>query len=277
VDLNTVTEVASPPDVGDWRTGDAGLAGGTYLFSQPQPDVRRLLDLPALGWPPLTLGAGGLSIAATCTIAELYAADLPIAGLVRQCCCAFVASFKIWNEATVGGNLCTALPAGPMISLTAALDGVCVVLSPGGTQRRLPVTEFVTGEGTTALRPGELLRSIEIPAAALEARTAFRQGSLHTLGRSAALVIGRADPTHRPPPMGASAGDRGGAGHGFVLTVTASTPRPIQVRFEQFPDAATLRQRVQVNNLFLDDVHGGRSWRRHLTTMFAEAVRAELR
>jgi CO/xanthine dehydrogenase FAD-binding subunit len=259
VDLNTVTAVASPPDVHDWRPGDAWLAGGTFLFSQPQPAVRRLLDLPALGWPPLTVSDEGLSIAATCTIAELHAAPLPIAPLVRRCCRAFVASFKVWHEATVGGNLCTALPAGPMISLTAALDGVCVLHSPDGSVRRLPVTEFVTGDGSTALRPGELLRSIELPAAALGARTAFRQGSLHPLGRSAALVIGRAD-----------------ADGGFTLTVTAATPRPVVLRFDRRPETATLLNRVPVEG-YLDDVHGAGTWRRHLTGRFAEAVRDELR
>ena len=34
----------------------------------------------------------------------------------------FLASLKIWNAATVGGNICMSLPAGPMISLTAALE-----------------------------------------------------------------------------------------------------------------------------------------------------------
>ena len=50
--------------------------------------------------------------------------------LIDQCCRAFLASFKIWKTATVGGNLCMALPAGPMIALTAALDGDCVIWRP---------------------------------------------------------------------------------------------------------------------------------------------------
>ena len=36
-------------------------------------------------------------------------------------------SFKIWNAATVGGNLVMSLPAGAMVSLTAALEGVCTL------------------------------------------------------------------------------------------------------------------------------------------------------
>ncbi len=33
--------------------GDAWLAGGTWLFSEPQPGLRRLLDLNSLDWPAL--------------------------------------------------------------------------------------------------------------------------------------------------------------------------------------------------------------------------------
>ena len=58
MDLNTVTEIAVPRDrssltawqYGEWQDGDAWLAGGTWLFSEPQTGLRRLVDLTALGW-----------------------------------------------------------------------------------------------------------------------------------------------------------------------------------------------------------------------------------
>ena len=40
MDLNTVTEVVRPTareELPPWRDGDAWLAGGTWLFSEPQP------------------------------------------------------------------------------------------------------------------------------------------------------------------------------------------------------------------------------------------------
>ena len=46
--------------------------------------------------------------------------------------------------------------------------------------------DFVTGNHANVLRPGELLRSIKIPAAALSKRFAFRRASLTHLGRSSA-------------------------------------------------------------------------------------------
>ena len=47
MDLNTIAEIAHPKDdhAIDWREGDAWLAGGTWLFSEPQPHLRRLIDL----------------------------------------------------------------------------------------------------------------------------------------------------------------------------------------------------------------------------------------
>ncbi|MFI5956741.1 FAD binding domain-containing protein [Cryptosporangium sp. NPDC051539] len=259
MDLNTIEQVTDAADAGAWRPGDGWLAGGTYLFSEPQPHLKRLRDLTAYRWPALTDGPEGLQIAATCTIAELR--EYPNE-LFAQCCDAFLASFKIQHVATVGGNVCAALPAGPMTSLTAALDGWCTLEGPDGVRRRVAVTDFVTGEGTTMLEPGEFLRSIFLPASALGGRTAFRQGSLHPLGRSAALVIGRV------------------ADGGLVLTVTASTKRPVQLRFAHLPTPAELGTALEgaiPDDLWVDDVHGKPSWRRHLTRMFAEQVCGELR
>src|SRR5712671_2537602 len=199
MDLNTITEIRRPADSGaikEWKKGYAWLAGGTWLFSEPQINTNTLIDLETLKWPSLQASKDGLEIAATCKIVELdqfvekAPSDWTAAPLFRDCCRAFLASFKIWNVATVGGNICMALPAGPMISLTSALEGVCTIWTPDGAQRRIAVTEFVMGPQRNALRPGELLRSIWLPATALVRRTAFRKISLTPLGRSAALLIG---------------------------------------------------------------------------------------
>jgi CO/xanthine dehydrogenase FAD-binding subunit len=267
VDLNTVVEVVSPAEVGQWRPGDAWLGGGTALFGEPRPHIRRLLDLAAAGWAPLTVREDGLEIAATCTIAELY--DFSAAprfeafhAIAKGCCAAFLSSFKIWNVATVGGNICAALPAGPMIALMAALDGSCLILGPRGASRTVGVADFVTGDGTTVLEDGELLRSVHLPAGSLSGLAAYRQGSLHRHGRSAVLLIGRIA--------------RGG---GLVLTVTAATKRPFRLHFASPPDAETLQialaERIP-DDAYVDDVHGLPAWRRHLTRLYAEEIRQEL-
>ena len=269
MDLNTITEVIRPRSRAELpaRTeGDAWLAGGTWLFSQPQVDLTRLIDLTDLKWPALTTSDAGLSIAATCTVAQLDAlacpADWLAAPLIDQCCRAFLASFKIWKTATVGGNLCMSLPAGPMISLTAALDGVCTIWQADGGERTIDVADFVTGDGCNRLASGDLLRQIDIPLAALRRRAAFRQISLTPVGRSAALLIGTA-----------------GRDGDLILTVTASTVHPMQLRFRAMPDADTLRDAILkriTDDLYHDDVHGKPLWRKAMTLRLAQEIRAEL-
>jgi len=268
VDLNTIGEIVRPkPRDGtvDWRDGDAWLAGGTWLFSEPQPHLRRLIDLQGLGWEPLTINDRGLEIASTCQIAKLVALRTPpdwtAGALIGECCRAFLSSFKIWNAATVGGNVCMSLPAGPMISLTVALEGVCSIINRGGVWRRVSVEDFVTGNHKNVLQPGELLRSIELPAAALRKRFCFRRVSLTHLGRSTALLTGTVDPRD---------GD-------FMLTVSASTERPHRLKFPNLPSAADLRAQLEREiPKFFDDVHGTPEYRQHMTYHFAEEIRREL-
>src|SRR5271157_878316 len=237
MDLHTVNRVRRPAraeEIASWEAGFAWLAGGTWLFSEPQLDVHTLIDLESLNWPSLQASEDGLNIAATCRVVELdqfvtkAPPDWTAAPLFRQCCRSFLASFKIWNEATVGGNICMSLPAGPMISLTVALEGVCTLWPRGGELRRVPVVDFVTGNHQNVLGPGELLRSIFLPVVALRKRFAFRRFTLTHLGRSEVLLIGT----------------RGSARGEFLLTITAATLRPVQLRFEAMPAAAELKRTI---------------------------------
>ncbi|MFJ9682766.1 FAD binding domain-containing protein [Streptomyces sp. NPDC101194] len=268
MDLNTVTDVRDARLREPWRPGDAWLGGGTYLFSEPQPHLRRLIDLSRMGWEPLVLhGDGSLEIAATCTIARLSRFTRTpgtVAGpLFEQCCRAFLASFKIWNMATVGGNLCNGLPAGPMISLTAALDGECLLQAQDGSLRRVKVVDFVVGAGRKDLAEGELLRSVTLTGRATACRTAFRQASLYGLGRSGALVIGALDPVDGS----------------LAVTISAATVRPFRFWFPLPPDAEELRDAIASGideNDWFDDIHGLPEWRRHMGFRLAEEVRREL-
>lgn len=268
MNLNTVTDVKRPrtlDEIQSWRPGNAWLGGGTWLFSEPQVHVDTLIDLETLGWPPLAASDAGLEIAATCRIAELYAFEArkewTAAPLIQECARSFLSSFKIWNEATIGGNIVMSLPAGPMISLTVALEGVYELWPRGGEPRRVAATEFVTGNHANVLGPGELLRSIALPASALRKRYAFRRASLTHLGRSSVLLIGT---------RGADE---------LLLTVTAATVRPVQVRFRGNATERNVRDALDTaipNELYLDDVHGSPAHRRHLTYHFAQEISQEL-
>ena len=265
MDLNTIETVLRPRDRAALPThlqGDAWLAGGTWLFSEPQPRLRRLIDLTALGWSALEI-ADGLTIAATCTLAELEScappADWTAAAIIAPCCRALLGSFKISAMATVGGNLCLALPASPIAALAVALEATCVIWSTDGTHRTLAAEHFITGPNRTTLRPDEILRAITLPPRALRRRAALRQVSLTALGRSAALLIGT----------------RGGVG--LTLTITAATPRPVRLTFAAPPARAALAAAIDsAVPVWFDDVHGGPAWRRRITHLAAADIVEEL-
>jgi CO/xanthine dehydrogenase FAD-binding subunit len=276
VDLNAIEAIITPRRRNEvWPLGPhaAVLAGGTWLFSEPQPHLRRLVDVTGLGWPSITVSDNEIELSATCTLAELSALstrltqsrpDWPAAPLFHQCCTALLASYKIWSTATVGGNICLAFPAGAMISLTSALDGELVVWRPDGGDYRLPVTDFVTGSSANVLAAGDVLRSVHLPASALRARTAFRKIAPSPLGRSGVVVIGRRDAT-----------EDGGR---FVLSVTAATVRPFVFEFPSAPthDELKVARDTIPDDAWTDDAHGDPDWRRAMTLLLAEQVRVEL-
>jgi CO/xanthine dehydrogenase FAD-binding subunit len=127
----------------------------------------------------------------------------------------------------------------------------------------VPAVDFVSGNHTNVLRPGELLRKVHLPASALMKRAVFRQASLTKLGRSAALLLGTSDPAR---------GD-------LLLTITAATPRPVQLGFDEIPSAEALRQKIDARipaDGYFADAHGSAAYKRHLTFHLAEQIRGEL-
>jgi CO/xanthine dehydrogenase FAD-binding subunit len=276
MDLITVREirVASTRDEVVFAPGERPLGGGTWLFSEQQDGLTGLVDLTGLGWPSVTETDTALSIAATCTIAELsrltpHALRTGERGPSRgsqggsplfwQCANSLLASFKIWNVATVGGNLCVSLPAGSMTSLSAALDAEAVIWTTDGGERRVPVADFVTDVQSNVLAPGEVLRSIEIPRPSLTSRTGFRRIALSPLGRTGTLVIARLDATGE-----------------VVFTITGGTRRPVQLRFDELPNARALEQSVLAIGEWYSDAHGASDWRRAMSALLADELRIEL-
>ncbi len=263
--MSAVRPVRSRADLAALGPGVAVLAGGSVLFAEPHDDLTTLLDLTTLGWPSVTVDGGGLSLAATCPLVEIaalsrtYADAWAAAPLFRQACTALYGSFKIWNVATIGGNLCTALPAGPMTSLAAGLDAEVLIWGPGGVDRRMPAASFVTGDTTTDLRPGEVLRSVEISAEALAGRTAYRKIALSPIGRSGVVLIGRRTPSGE-----------------LVLTITAGTVRPVQLRYASVPDAGVLQADVEAVDAWFTDAHGAADWRRAVSVVLGLEILEEL-
>lgn len=244
--------------------GERLLAGGTWLFSEDQPDVTGLVDLTALGWDELHLTAqGDLRIGAMTTIGALAAwaqhAPHHAAPLFSQCAESLLASFKVRAAATVGGNIARAYAAASMIALGATLDATATVWHGDGTDSSIPVAELPTGNGTTALSPGDVLRDVVIPAATLESRTAHRRIALAQHGRSGALLTGRRDTD------GACA-----------YVITAATLTPVVLRYAESPSAEALTADVHRASGYYTDPLGSADWRRQVSAVLLDEVREEL-
>ena len=272
MDLNTIESYRFATSRADLALalGEKVLGGGTWLFSEPQPDLTGLVDLSTMGWPDLEIMPDGLRIAATCTIARLVAfaegagavrapADWVAASVFPVAANALLASFKVWNTATVGGNVCQSFCAASMVSLASALDGEAVIWTPDGGERRQSVASLMTGNGTNSLGAGEVLRAVELPAHALRSRTLMRKIALAELGRSGSVVAARVD-----------------ADGGTVFTVTAATLTPTVLRFDRMPSADGLADAVGAASGYYSDPLGPADWRRAVSIVLAEELRSEL-
>lgn len=251
MDLHTVStyRYAYSRDDLTLAAGERIVAGGTWFFSEPQVTSSGVVDISRIGWEPFEeLPDGGLRIAATATIAQL--AELPAEHgwrahpLLFQCATALLASFKIWNVATVGGNICRSFAAASMVSLAAGLDGRALIWRPDGTDYSLDVADFVTGNGTNTLGEGEVLRAIDIPGYALRGRTGFRKIALAELGRSGVVVTGRRDEDDT-----------------VVVGITAATLWPNVLRYNGLPDAERLRSDIWSADGYYTDPLGAADWR----------------
>lgn len=73
-----------------------------------------------------------------------------------------IASIRIRNVATIGGNLAHADPDLDLPPVLAGVDAEIVVQGPDG-ERAMDVTEFIQGYYQTDLEPGELVKELRLP------------------------------------------------------------------------------------------------------------------
>ena len=106
-----------------------------------------------------------------------------------------VATIRIRNQGTVGGNLAHADPAQDPPPMLIALGGQAVVANRQG-ERRIPLDEFFVDYFETAMQPGEVLLSIELPPLPAGTRVTYKkflprtQDDYATVSVAAALRLG---------------------------------------------------------------------------------------
>jgi carbon-monoxide dehydrogenase medium subunit len=169
------------------------MAGGTSLVILMKQDLvrptrvlglRRIAALRAIG-----AAGGGLALGALAThgaLARSQAVRAHAAALASTF--AAVATVRIREQATLGGNLAHADPAqDPPVTLLA-LDGVAVAKSRFG-ERRIPLGALFTDFFETSLEPGELLVRVEVPALPAGARAIYKKFLPATLDDYATVSV----------------------------------------------------------------------------------------
>jgi aerobic carbon-monoxide dehydrogenase medium subunit len=73
-----------------------------------------------------------------------------------------IASTHIQNRATLIGNICNAVPSADSAPALLCLEARVVCLSKGG-ERTIELGQFLLGPNRTSLRPGELVKEIQVP------------------------------------------------------------------------------------------------------------------
>jgi CO/xanthine dehydrogenase FAD-binding subunit len=173
------------------RNGARVVAGGTDLYPAwgdrlPEFD---LVDLGRIGGlRTIERCPDGWLIGAGTTWSDLLRAALPPAFDGLKSAAREVGSVQIQNRATLVGNICNASPAADGVPPLLALDAVIVLVGPRGV-RRAGLAEFIRGPRRTALREGEIVTGIFVPAAAGHLSSAFlKLGARRYLVISIAMV-----------------------------------------------------------------------------------------
>lgn len=153
------------------------MAGGQSLgpmlnLRLLQPD--RIVDIAGLSeLRDATPTASGLRIGAGVTHADIEDGRVPdVTGGAMARVASAIAYRAVRNRGTIGGSLAHADPAADWVSALSCL-GAEVELASRDGRRRLPLGEFLVGALEVALRPGELLVAVHVPAVPAGARFGY--------------------------------------------------------------------------------------------------------
>lgn len=176
-----------------WLAGGHSIVPSLALRLQAPAMLIDISRLPELAG--ITADDAGLRIGSTVTharilsdpLVRLYAPMLAQAGQ-------FVAHPAIRNRATFGGNMALADPASEFPAVARSLGAVFDIIGPDGA-REVGADAFFVDLFTTAIQPGEILRSVLFPPQPAGTRTCFdelarRHGDFAMVGAAVALHPG---------------------------------------------------------------------------------------
>lgn len=253
------------------------LAGGTDLLPKLQKgalrldavvSLRRVEDLRGLSFDP----AGGLSIGAGVRHAEVMEhRDVRARYPALVDALSQLATVQVRNMGTIAGNLCNASPCADSAPVLLARDARLEIADGAGI-RWLPLSEFFLGPGRTALRPGELLKSIRVPPPPAGAGIAFRnissRSKVDMSAVSVAVLVRLEDGRVREARIFL----------GAVGPTALRAPRAEEILRGEAPGAALFAQAGEVaasESRPISDVRSTASWRRRMVSVLVCRALAE--
>ena len=254
------------------------MAGGTSLVILMKQDLirparvlglRRIAELRAIR----TRG-GGLDLGALATLGALArspAVRSHAAALASTF--AAVATVRIREQATLGGNLAHADPAqDPPVTLLA-LDGVAVARSRFG-ERRIALDRLFVDLFETSLEPGEILLRVELPPLPAGARATYKKFLPATLDDYATVSVAAVVAT-----------DATGACMHARIAVGGAGPVPLRAREAERSlagrrlDDAAIREAAALAAAAtdpIDDLRGSAAYKRAMAGVWTERALREV-
>ena len=151
------------------------LAGGTDLLLYP-PKCDFVVDISRAGIGNIARTPDGdIFLGAGVTLQDLATSELvtSYAGGELSRVASHCGNRPVRSTATVGGNICNALPSADMAPVLLALDATCFITDED-SQESLPLTDFFVGPRETVLGD-RLLVGLALPAEACDRYCATRK------------------------------------------------------------------------------------------------------
>jgi aerobic carbon-monoxide dehydrogenase medium subunit len=171
-DLNGALALIAPTDRAVKIIAGGQSLGPMLNLRLVEPDV--MIDISNLPELKQAACAGSdLVLGACITHSDIEDERVPdvTRGAMRRVAAA-IAYRAVRNRGTIGGSLCHADPAADWVSALSALGAKVSLRSLSG-KRLLGIEQFITGALRSALRPGEIVETVRIPAMTPSARFGY--------------------------------------------------------------------------------------------------------
>ncbi|OUL36178.1 carbon monoxide dehydrogenase [Nostoc sp. T09] len=256
MDLPNIQNYLCPDEfenITNWGNDWSWLAGGTWLFSEPQPHLKVLVDIQRLGWSEIEVQGDYLIIGATCPLIKLleypWLAEWTAIDSLKSAVSALAASLKVINVATVGGNICLALSVGTLAPLMVTLGASYEIYNLQAESHQVAARDFQIGSRQTILQPGEILRRVLIPLPNLTWQVNYQRMSIAATDPALAIVV-----TAKTPQQ-------------IRCVIAASVVAPRLLEFESIEVLENQYISLLEKENFIEDARASANYRREMTAV----------